>query len=156
MEDLLRRDSVHGRFKGTIRVDEEHSSFVANGNEVKVIYADSPDTIDYTEYGIGNAIVIDNTSCFRYDKDVPLVVPEVNPHRVADYLPRNIIANPNCSTIQMLVALKPLHDAARITRINVATYQAVLRKLLLLMALILIYQFLDEIGLGQSLSTALN
>jgi aspartate-semialdehyde dehydrogenase len=75
--------------------------------------------------GAAGCIVIDNTSCFRYDQDVPLVVPEVNPHRVADYLPRNIIANPNCSTIQMLVALKPLHDAARITRINVATYQAV-------------------------------
>lgn len=70
-------------------------------------------------------IVVDNTSHFRYDADIPLVVPEVNAHRIADYRPRNIIANPNCSTIQMLVALKPLHDAARITRINVATYQAV-------------------------------
>jgi aspartate-semialdehyde dehydrogenase len=70
-------------------------------------------------------VVIDNTSQFRYDADVPLVIPEVNPHRIADYRNRNIIANPNCSTIQMLVALKPIHDAARITRINVATYQAV-------------------------------
>ena len=70
-------------------------------------------------------VVIDNTSHFRYDDDVPLVVPEVNFERVADYPQRNIIANPNCSTIQMLVALKPLHDAARIRRINVATYQAV-------------------------------
>jgi len=70
-------------------------------------------------------VVIDNTSHFRYEDDIPLVVPEVNPQRVADYPQRNIIANPNCSTIQMLVALKPLHDAARITRINVATYQAV-------------------------------
>ena len=70
-------------------------------------------------------VVIDNTSYFRYDDDIPLVVPEVNPQSVADYKPRNIIANPNCSTIQMLVALKPIHDAVGIKRINVATYQAV-------------------------------
>ncbi len=70
-------------------------------------------------------VVIDNTSEFRYDDDIPLVVPEVNPHAVAEYTNRGIIANPNCSTIQMLVALKPLHDAAKITRINVCTYQAV-------------------------------
>ena len=70
-------------------------------------------------------VVIDNTSQFRYDDDIPLVVPEVNPHAVAQYTNRGIIANPNCSTIQMLVALKPLHDAAKITRINVCTYQAV-------------------------------
>lgn len=70
-------------------------------------------------------IVIDNTSQFRYDDDIPLVVPEVNGERVADYRNRGIIANPNCSTIQMLVALKPLHDAFGIERINVATYQAV-------------------------------
>ena len=70
-------------------------------------------------------VVIDNTSCFRYEADIPLVVPEVNVERVADFRNRNIIANPNCSTIQMLVALKPLHDEAGIVRINVATYQAV-------------------------------
>ena len=70
-------------------------------------------------------VVIDNTSEFRYQDDIPLVVPEVNPHAVADYSNRGIIANPNCSTIQMLVALKPIHDAVKITRINVATYQAV-------------------------------
>ncbi len=70
-------------------------------------------------------VVIDNTSEFRYDDDIPLVVPEVNPHAVAEYTNRGIIANPNCSTIQMLVALKPIHDAAKITRINVCTYQAV-------------------------------
>ncbi|MEM6580166.1 MAG: aspartate-semialdehyde dehydrogenase [Pseudomonadota bacterium] len=70
-------------------------------------------------------IVVDNTSHFRRDDDIPLVVPEVNPEALADYGRRNIIANPNCSTIQMLVALKPLYDAAGIERINVATYQAV-------------------------------
>jgi aspartate-semialdehyde dehydrogenase len=70
-------------------------------------------------------VVIDNTSQFRYDDEIPLVVPEVNPHAIADYKRHGIIANPNCSTIQMLVALKPLHDAAGIARINVCTYQAV-------------------------------
>ena len=70
-------------------------------------------------------VVIDNTSHFRYEADVPLIVPEVNPERLADYRNRNIIANPNCSTIQMVVALKPIYDAAGIRRINVATYQAV-------------------------------
>lgn len=71
------------------------------------------------------AVVIDNTSEFRYVDDVPLVVAEVNPHAIADYTNRNIIANPNCSTMQMLVALAPIHRAAGIERINVATYQAV-------------------------------
>jgi len=70
-------------------------------------------------------VVIDNTSQFRYEDDIPLVVPEVNPEKVAEYKNRGIIANPNCSTIQMLVALKPIYDAVGISRINVATYQAV-------------------------------
>ena len=70
-------------------------------------------------------VVIDNTSRFRYEDDIPLVVPEVNAAAIAQYRQRGIIANPNCSTIQMLVALKPIHDAVGIERINVATYQAV-------------------------------
>jgi aspartate-semialdehyde dehydrogenase len=70
-------------------------------------------------------IVVDNTSQFRYQDDIPLVVTEVNPHAIAGYRKHNIIANPNCSTMQMLVALKPLHDVAQIERINVATYQSV-------------------------------
>jgi aspartate-semialdehyde dehydrogenase len=70
-------------------------------------------------------VVIDNTSQFRYDKDIPLVVPEVNAEAIAQYKTRGIIANPNCSTIQMVVALKPIHDAVGIERINVATYQSV-------------------------------
>jgi len=70
-------------------------------------------------------IVIDNTSYFRYDDDIPLVVPEVNPEKIVEYKNRGIIANPNCSTIQMLVALKPIYDAVGISRINVCTYQAV-------------------------------
>lgn len=71
------------------------------------------------------AIVIDNTSHFRMEPDVPLVVPEVNPEAVAGYTARNIIANPNCSTIQMVLVLKPLHDEATIKRVVVSTYQAV-------------------------------
>jgi len=70
-------------------------------------------------------IVIDNSSLYRYDPDVPLVVPEVNPQAVEGYAKKNIIANPNCSTAQMVVALKPLHDRARIKRVVVATYQSV-------------------------------
>ena len=70
-------------------------------------------------------IVIDNTSQFRYDDDVPLVIAEVNPQNLAGVHARNIVANPNCSTIQLLVALKPIHDAVGIQRINLATYQSV-------------------------------
>ncbi len=87
------------------------------GASVSAVYA--------PKAGAAGCVVIDNTSQFRYDDDIPLVVPEVNPEAIAQYRNRNIIANPNCSTIQMLVALKPIHDAVGITRINVCTYQAV-------------------------------
>ncbi|WP_127470557.1 aspartate-semialdehyde dehydrogenase [Thiomicrorhabdus aquaedulcis] len=87
------------------------------GASVSAIYA--------PKAAAAGCVVIDNTSQFRYDDDIPLVVPEVNPHAIADYKNRGIIANPNCSTIQMLVALKPIYDAVGIKRINVATYQAV-------------------------------
>jgi len=70
-------------------------------------------------------VVIDNTSRFRYDDEVPLVVPEVNPEKIAEYAQSGIIANPNCSTIQLVVALKPIYDAVGIKRINIATYQSV-------------------------------
>lgn len=71
------------------------------------------------------AVVIDNSSCWRYDVDVPLIVPEVNPDDIAGYKKKGIIANPNCSTAQLVVALKPLHDAAGIKRVVVSTYQSV-------------------------------
>jgi aspartate-semialdehyde dehydrogenase len=71
------------------------------------------------------AVVIDNSSLYRYDPEIPLIVPEVNPDAVMGYARKNIIANPNCSTAQMVVALKPLHDRARIKRVVVATYQSV-------------------------------
>ena len=70
-------------------------------------------------------VVIDNSSLYRYDPDVPLIVPEVNAHAITGYAKKNIIANPNCSTAQMVVALKPLHDRAKITRVVVSTYQSV-------------------------------
>lgn len=70
-------------------------------------------------------VIIDNTSEFRYDPEIPLVVPEVNPEMISEYKNRNIIANPNCSTIQLVVALKPIYDAVGISRINIATYQSV-------------------------------
>jgi aspartate-semialdehyde dehydrogenase len=87
------------------------------GASVSAIYA--------PQAAAAGCIVIDNTSQFRYEDDIPLVVPEVNPQAIAQYKNRNIIANPNCSTIQMMVALKPIDDAVGIERINVATYQAV-------------------------------
>lgn len=87
------------------------------GASVSAVYA--PKAAD------AGCVVIDNTSCFRYEEDVPLVIPEVNPLAIQLYTRRRIIANPNCSTIQMLVALKPIYDAVGIDRINVCTYQAV-------------------------------
>ena len=75
--------------------------------------------------GAQGAVVIDNSSAWRYDADVPLIVPEVNADAVAGFTKKNIIANPNCSTAQLVVALKPLHDAATIKRVVVSTYQSV-------------------------------
>lgn len=87
------------------------------GNEISKQYA--PLAVE------AGCIVIDNSSCFRYDDDVPLIVPEVNAHKIPEGIARGIIANPNCSTIQLVVALKPIYDAVGISRINVSTYQAV-------------------------------
>ena len=111
--------------EGSLRVDDLANfdfskvqiALFSPGASISEIYA--------PKAAAAGCIVIDNTSQFRYDDDIPLVVPEVNPHKIADYKNRGIIANPNCSTIQMLVALKPIYDAVGITRINVCTYQAV-------------------------------
>ena len=106
---------------------------------VEVLDHDSFDDVDIALFSAGGsvsaqyapvavdagAVVIDNTNCFRMDDDVPLVVPEVNAEKIAEHVHRGIIANPNCSTIQMVVALKPLYDAAGITRVVVSTYQSV-------------------------------
>ena len=87
------------------------------GSSISRVYA--PKAVD------AGCVVIDNTSQFRYDDDIPLIVPEVNPEAIGAYTSRGIIANPNCSTIQMVVAVKPVYDEAGIERINVCTYQAV-------------------------------
>ncbi|MDO6568727.1 aspartate-semialdehyde dehydrogenase [Alteromonas sp. 1_MG-2023] len=117
------------------------TSITFKGEDVEVLDADTFDwsLVQFGFFSAGGSIsaefapraadagciVIDNTSEFRYEPDIPLVVPEVNAHVLADFRNRNIIANPNCSTIQMMVALKPIHDAVGIDRINVSTYQSV-------------------------------
>jgi len=114
---LFRKKMLNVLDLATFDFSQVDIAFFSAGGSVSKKYA--PIAAD------AGAVVIDNTSCFRYDEDIPLVVPEVNAHRIADYQQRGIIANPNCSTIQMLVAIKPIYDAVGIERINVATYQAV-------------------------------
>ena len=116
------RFEIRGRYR-TVQVLDEFDfadtqvAFFSAGRSVSAIHA--PRAAD------AGAIVIDNTSQFRYEDHVPLVVPEVNRERVKDGITTGIIANPNCSTIQMVIALKPIYDAVGIERVNVATYQAV-------------------------------
>jgi aspartate-semialdehyde dehydrogenase len=96
------------------------------GIEIALFSAGAARSLEFASAAAAaGAVVIDNSSAFRMDDEIPLVVPEVNPHAIARYTKRGIIANPNCSTIQMLVALKPIHDRAGIKRIVVSTYQAV-------------------------------
>jgi aspartate-semialdehyde dehydrogenase len=96
------------------------------GMDIALFSAGATRSLDFAPAAAAaGAVVVDNSSAFRMDPEIPLVVPEVNPHAIARYKSRGIIANPNCSTIQMLVALKPIHDAVRIKRIVVSTYQAV-------------------------------
>lgn len=94
-----------------------HIGLFSAGGEVSAEYA--------PKAAAAGCIVVDNTSHFRYDADIPLVVPEVNSEAIADFSKRNIIANPNCSTIGLVVALKPIYEAVGIKRVNVSTYQAV-------------------------------
>jgi aspartate-semialdehyde dehydrogenase len=114
------------KFRGKTLPVVELDSFDFSRADIGLFSAGAEVSREYApKAGAAGCIVIDNTSEFRYEDDIPLVVPEVNPHAIGQYKPRMIIANPNCSTIQMVVALKPLHDAAGIERINVATYQSV-------------------------------
>jgi aspartate-semialdehyde dehydrogenase len=114
-------------FKGEevpVEVLEETKSF--KGIDIALFSAGAQRSLDFAPlFAKDGAVVIDNSSAWRMDPEVPLVVPEVNPHAVADYKKKGIIANPNCSTIQMVVALKPLYDFSRIKRVIVSTYQAV-------------------------------
>jgi len=102
----------------------EHFDFA--GWDIALFAAGSGPTKEYApKAAAAGCVVIDNSSLYRMDPDVPLIVPEVNPDAIDGYKARNIIANPNCSTAQMVVALKPLHDAAKIKRVVVSTYQSV-------------------------------
>ncbi|HQS71620.1 MAG TPA: aspartate-semialdehyde dehydrogenase, partial [Novosphingobium sp.] len=101
-------------------------NFDFTGWDIALFAAGSgPTEIHAPRAAAAGCVVIDNSSLFRMDPDVPLIVPEVNPDAIDGYKKKNIIANPNCSTAQMVVALKPLHDAATIKRVVVATYQSV-------------------------------
>ena len=113
-------------FKGGSLKVEDLAKFDFSKAQIGLFSAGASVSAEYApKAAAAGCVVIDNTSHFRYDDDIPLVVPEVNPEKIADYKNRGIIANPNCSTIQMLVALKPIYDAVGISRINVCTYQAV-------------------------------
>jgi aspartate-semialdehyde dehydrogenase len=114
------------RFKGKSLIVEDVAEFDFTKCQIGLFSAGASVSAEFApKAAAAGCVVIDNTSQFRQDADIPLVVPEVNAHAIADYKRRGIIANPNCSTIQMVVALKPIHDAAGIERINVATYQSV-------------------------------
>jgi len=113
-------------FKGSSLTVEDLTEFDFSKVQIGLFSAGASISREFApKAAAAGCIVIDNTSEFRYDEDIPLVVPEVNPEKIADYKAKGIIANPNCSTIQMLVALKPIYDAVGIERINVCTYQAV-------------------------------
>ncbi|MCF6202792.1 MAG: aspartate-semialdehyde dehydrogenase [Methylococcaceae bacterium] len=113
-------------FKGKNLVVKDLAEFDFSKVQIGLFSAGASISKEYAPKAAeANCVVIDNTSEFRYDDDIPLIVPEVNPEKIAEYKARGIIANPNCSTIQMLVALKPIYDAVGIDRINVCTYQAV-------------------------------
>lgn len=116
--EIIRFSGKSHKLKTIDQIDwtDVNFAFFSAGRDVALQYAPIA--------AASGAIVIDNSTAFRDDDDVPLVVPEVNPEAL-QHIPKNIVANPNCSTIQLVVALKPLHDAATITRINICTYQAV-------------------------------
>ncbi|MDA1076403.1 MAG: aspartate-semialdehyde dehydrogenase [Proteobacteria bacterium] len=117
-----KRIAFHGKSVMVTRLDE----FDFSKAQIGLFSAGGPLSAEYAPIAAAaGCVVIDNTSHFRYDDDIPLIVPEVNAHALQGFERRNIIANPNCSTIQMVVALKPIFDAVGILRINVATYQAV-------------------------------
>lgn len=114
------------RFRGQSITVQDLAEFDFSQVQIGLFSAGGSISEEYApKAAAAGCVVIDNTSHFRREADIPLVVPEVNPHAIAGYTQRGIIANPNCSTIQMLVALKPIRDAVGIERINVATYQAV-------------------------------
>ena len=114
------------QFRGKRYTVQDLSTFDFSQTPIALFSAGGSVSAEYAPIAAQRGcVVIDNTSHFRRDEDIPLVIPEVNPNAIAQFRRRNIIANPNCSTIGMLMALKPIYDAVGIDRINVATYQAV-------------------------------
>ena len=114
------------QFRGKRHTVQDLSTFDFSQTPIALFSAGGSVSAEYAPIAAQQGcVVIDNTSHFRRDEDIPLVIPEVNPDAIAEFRQRNIIANPNCSTIGMLMALKPIYDAVGIDRINVATYQAV-------------------------------
>ncbi|QLK50083.1 aspartate-semialdehyde dehydrogenase [Ehrlichia ruminantium] len=110
----------------TILEAQDLGSYDFYGTDIAIFSAGSSISQQYAKIAANKGcIVIDNTSFFRMEKDIPLVIPEINPEDIANYNKHNIIANPNCSTIQMLLVLKPLHDISKIKRVVVSTYQSV-------------------------------
>ena len=126
---LLASDRSSGRklrFRGEDFPVQELKESSFEGVDIGLFSAGGSISAKFAPYAAeAGCVVVDNTAHFRMDPDVPLVIPEVNPEQIANYTVKNIIANPNCSTIQMLVAIKPIHDAAKIKRIVVSTYQSV-------------------------------
>ncbi|WGI22174.1 aspartate-semialdehyde dehydrogenase [Amylibacter sp. IMCC11727] len=113
-------------FGETTLKTEDLDTFDFTGWDMALFAVGSEATKQYAPIAAAaGCVVIDNSSLYRYDPDVPLIVPECNPDAIMDYSKKNIIANPNCSTAQMVVALKPLHDRAKIKRVVVSTYQSV-------------------------------
>ncbi|WP_289040258.1 aspartate-semialdehyde dehydrogenase [uncultured Aliiroseovarius sp.] len=113
-------------FGDTTLTTKDLDTFDFTGWDMALFAVGSDATKQYApKAAAAGCVVIDNSSLYRYDADIPLIVPEVNPHAIHDYAKKNIIANPNCSTAQMVVALKPLHDRAKIKRVVVSTYQSV-------------------------------
>jgi aspartate-semialdehyde dehydrogenase len=113
-------------FGDTTLKTKDLDTFDFTGWDIALFAVGSTATKEYApKAAASGCVVIDNSSLYRYDPDIPLIVPEVNPQAVHDYSKKNIIANPNCSTAQMVVALKPLHDRAKIKRVVVSTYQSV-------------------------------
>ena len=114
------------KFGNKLLTTQDASTFDFGAVQIGLFSAGASVSAQYApKAAAAGCVVIDNTSKFRYDDDIPLVIPEVNPDAIANYENRGIIANPNCSTIQMVMALKPIYDAVGIERINVCTYQAV-------------------------------
>ena len=127
--DLLASKKSEGKkvtFRGSEYVIADLAEYDFSNTDLALFSAGASVSAKFAPIAVSQGcVVVDNSSCFRYEADIPLIVPEVNGHKLNDYKSPGIIANPNCSTIQMLVALKPIHDEFKIERIDITTLQAV-------------------------------